>query len=696
MPTPKNKKWYSMKASNKKAEINIYADIGMWGITAEEFKKDFSAIGKKDDVDVHLNSYGGEVFDGFAIYNTLNDHEGNVNIIVDGIAASIASVIAMAGDTITMHKNAMLMIHNPAVCVLGEADDLRKEADVLDKIKGQAVSMYRTHATELSEQDIADLMDDVTYMTADEAKEWGFVDSVIGTIEIEEPETNTKLTVPINYRKNVFTNKIPAATQKTAKEVSMKCPKCGKHDVLEGQTMCTECARAIEKAEVLEAEKKRFNSITNICSASGLSAEVIQTMFNTGKDVSELSSEIAEEIKKLKNVEPVTPQNVSVRVDSADKFRQHAVNSLCVVNGIEKDPAVVAEVKKGEPITSLHGLIRTDLHNHGVNTLSMNSKQMVDTAFRMAGTGSSDLPAVLGDITNKNMERAYNESPVTFDKWCRIKEVPNFNSQKLIKLSNFSDIDDLPEGSNFKNKTLSDKYETVSVSTKGNTFTISRQAMVNDDMDAIILVPQKMVQAIARRQNRDVYDLLTSASLVGPTMNEDSVALFNATSHFNLIATSGIPSLTTIDKAERYLLEMPVLKAEVSDSNSYSNVPAKFLIAGTANRLTTMQVLNSVYDKTASNDITFNPYSRGIVPVFDPYLQAKLTAGSKASAWYLAADPLQMGHFVVAFLQGQRTPSLRSEMSAIGSAQGFTSEIYGDWGVGVEDYRGIIYNDGAS
>lgn len=692
-----SKKWYTMKAVNKKAEINIYADIGMWGMSAAMFKKELKSLGEFDTIDIRINSYGGEVFDGFAIYNLLKEQSADVSVIIDGIAASIASVIAMAGKTIKMHSNAMLMIHNPGVMMFGEANDLRRSADVLDDMKKSAIQAYQRHAKDLTEKDISDLMDDSTYMTAEEAKAWGFIDEILPAINIEEPETNTSISVPVNFRKNVFTNKSNIVNKE---ENAMNCKKCGKSVSIEGNDLCIDCLREKEVNEAKNEEMNRICGINAICSASGLSQEFTNKMIMSGKTVSDLTNEISQEIKNKSNLPPVSiqiPEMVDVIADDSDKFREHAVNCLSVVSGIEKDQKIVNEIRKGEQINSVHGLMRRILQRGGVDSLGMNAKQLVDASFKMAGTGSSDLPAILGDITNKNMEGTYNEAPVTWDKWVRIKEVPNFNSQKLIKMSNFSDIDDLPEGAAFKNKKLSDKYETVSVNTKGNIFTITRQALVNDDLDAITGIPRAMVQAIARRQNKDVYDVLTSNTLVGPTMNEDSVALFNATYHFNLVATSGVPSVTSINTAERKLLEMPLLKAEATDVTTYANIPAKYLITGTINKLVVQQLLNTAYDNSKSITGVYNPYANNaIIPIFDAYLNYLLNANSKAYAWYLAADPMQMPHIVMSFLQGQRTPSLRSEGASVGDAQGFTYEIYGDWGVGAEDYRGIVYNDGAS
>jgi hypothetical protein len=177
-------------------------------------------------------------------------------------------------------------------------------------------------------------------------------------------------------------------------------------------------------------------------------------------------------------------------------------------------------------------------------------------------------------------------------------------------------------------------------------------------------------------------------------MNEDNTRLFDASGHKNLKATSGPISVSSLALADQMLLEMPLPKAERTDKVQYANVTGKFLLTGTSQRLTALQILKTVFDPSKDVAGVFNPYSGGLIPIFDAYLQSLLTAESAAGAFYVATDPSAMGHVVVAYLQGQTTPMIRGEMSRIGDAQGFTNEISFDCGVGVEDYRGIIYNDG--
>lgn len=174
-------KWYEIRAKADKAEIWIYEMIGedFWtggGITAKNFQKELSEI-KASQIDLHINSPGGAVFDGISIYNLIKQHPANVTTYIDGLAASIASVIALAGDKIIMAANSLFMIHNPTGMVIGTATDMRSLADVLDKIAGTMVGTY-VGKTGKPEEDIRAMLDAETWMTADEAKEYGFIDEI--------------------------------------------------------------------------------------------------------------------------------------------------------------------------------------------------------------------------------------------------------------------------------------------------------------------------------------------------------------------------------------------------------------------------------------------------------------------------------------------------------------------------------------
>jgi ATP-dependent Clp protease, protease subunit len=130
-----------------------------------------------------MNSPGGDVFDGLAIYNTLKRHPANVIVDVDGMALSIASIIAMAGNEIRMAKNAMMMIHDPWTISMGTADDFREQADLMDTVKGNLVTTYADR-TGVPESEVSDLMSAETWMTAEQAVKAGFADAVTDELDI--------------------------------------------------------------------------------------------------------------------------------------------------------------------------------------------------------------------------------------------------------------------------------------------------------------------------------------------------------------------------------------------------------------------------------------------------------------------------------------------------------------------------------
>ena len=184
-PAPLN--GYHIKAKgNDKAEILIYEDIGegwLGGIGAKKFAEDLRDMGTLKEINVRINSAGGSVFDGIAIYNTLRRNGARIVVDVDGLAASIASIIAMAGDEINMAENATMMIHNPWGVFAGDAESLREQADLLDKVRGQLVTTYANQAI-IDQASIESLMDAETWMDAGEALEHGFITAITSEMKL--------------------------------------------------------------------------------------------------------------------------------------------------------------------------------------------------------------------------------------------------------------------------------------------------------------------------------------------------------------------------------------------------------------------------------------------------------------------------------------------------------------------------------
>lgn len=174
---------YKMRMAGKKsAEIYIYDFIGNFfgdGITADRFAKDLKALGQVDELNVRLNSPGGDVADGIAIYNVLQRHPALINVDIDADALSIASVIAMAASPgrLRMAKNARMMIHKPFGGVMGNADDLRRRADVMDMAEESIIRTYADRS-KMDSDVIRQMISEETWMSADDAVKYGFADSI--------------------------------------------------------------------------------------------------------------------------------------------------------------------------------------------------------------------------------------------------------------------------------------------------------------------------------------------------------------------------------------------------------------------------------------------------------------------------------------------------------------------------------------
>ena len=171
--------WYAFKNAPDKdgeVELSLYDEIGSFGIGAKEF---IAELKEHKDQHIHLriNSPGGEIVEGSAIYNALTRHKGGLTVHIDALAASMASVIAMSGDPVYMADNALLMIHNPWTLAAGEAKDLRKQADLLDTMKSNLIRAYQKKSG-MEEKAIAKLMDEETWLDAVEAVALGFVDAI--------------------------------------------------------------------------------------------------------------------------------------------------------------------------------------------------------------------------------------------------------------------------------------------------------------------------------------------------------------------------------------------------------------------------------------------------------------------------------------------------------------------------------------
>ena len=268
-----NKNWYNIKAeaSSKSADVYIFDEIGTFGLTAQSFIEEIKSY-KDTPISLHINCVGGDVFEGMAIYNVLKKRTARTTVYIEGIAASMGSVIALAGDEVVMAENSLFMIHNAWGGAMGEATEIRKTAALLDKISGEIADIY-TKKTNLPYNRVKEMMDEETWLSADEAFNLGFIDSISDAIKvaakydvskfknITDKEIQNKLSVNLKSKK--MTEELKNWFNAKVEEIITKVKASNEsetEDVKEVEVMMADEKEVSEKLTGFEAKVTELDS----------------------------------------------------------------------------------------------------------------------------------------------------------------------------------------------------------------------------------------------------------------------------------------------------------------------------------------------------------------------------------------------------------------------------------------------------
>ncbi len=269
-------------ASAKKARLEIYDQIGPdWAgmISAQHVSRALSDAGDVTDIEVRINSPGGSLFEGLAIYNILKSHPAQVRVKVDGVAASSASAIAMAGDVVEVPKNALMMIHDPSVYVQGNKEELLKSVELLDKATSSCVETYLAKNNKKNADEIRQMMADETWMTGDEAVAAGFADTVLPELKVSGGAT--ALAADLNNRFRRAPTQLAALCSYIPKHgvnnvstpndanMSNAADDAAKQAEIKAAADAQIAAAAKSQAEAVTAERKRAADINAACNLAG-------------------------------------------------------------------------------------------------------------------------------------------------------------------------------------------------------------------------------------------------------------------------------------------------------------------------------------------------------------------------------------------------------------------------------------------
>ena len=378
---PKQLKFWNLvkNEEEKTAELILYGSIGSdeyWDdISDKVFKQDIENLGDVENITLHINSPGGSVFSAVAIANTLKNHKAKITANIDGLAASAATIITSACDTVRMPKNALFMVHNPITFAYGNNQDMQKTLEMLNKVKNSIIETY-LNKTKTDKETLSELMDNETWMSAEEAKEYGFVDEILDE-SVEKEVIENKLIInnmafDISRFKNFKEKKnqeprvinISVNSTGSPEEIADKF-----RDILNS----TENQKNEGGNMTLEELKNKFPELYN-------------QIFNEGKEAG-----ITKERERMREIDNLDVSNYSELVENA-KYNEPVEASVLAVNILNK--------QKEERIQKLQN-IKNDSQNNFTPPVPNNGTAENNEEKKFMGVNISNIFSLMNKKTEE-------------------------------------------------------------------------------------------------------------------------------------------------------------------------------------------------------------------------------------------------------------------------------------------------------
>lgn len=443
----------------------------------------------------------------------------------------------------------------------------------------------------------------------------------------------------------------------------------------------TQTAPAVDEQAVrtaaIEAERKRSADILSAVRTAKLGDDFAQTLIVEGKTIDEARAAIIERWAQNQPATPKANPSVTMGQSDVDKWRNAATDALVLrsaqVNQGDFKPEQISAAREFRGMTLLD-LAKESLERAGVATRGMDKMEIAKRAI----TSSTSDFAVLLEGTNRRILLAnYEATADTWRRFCATGSVGDFREYKRLRMGSFSRLDKLPENAEYKTKPISDATaEKISAQTFGNTINVSRQMIVNDDLNAFTRLASMLGRAAARSIEIDVYALLAS----NPTMG-DGKALFHA-DHGNLLTSGAAPSVAQF---EAMRLKMAVQMEP--GANDYIDIRPDIWLGPIALGGEARVVNEAQYDVNVTNKFQVPNRVRGL---FRDIVDTPRLSGT---AYYAFADPNVEPVLEVVFLDGVQTPFM--DMQEGWNVDGIEWKIRLDYGVGAIGYRGVVKNPGA-
>lgn len=453
------------------------------------------------------------------------------------------------------------------------------------------------------------------------------------------------------------------------------------------------------RAAATKAERERIAAIGRIVRMAGLAASFGQTLIDNGSTLDKAREVVLDELAKKSEAAPVNGHvRVAVGGDEADKWRAGAaawvIQRAGLVPLMERALKIAPAQFAGLALDpgefrglSLRDLARESLERAGVSTRGMEIQRLIGTAltYRYPGPGmqsTSDFAVLLENVMHKTLLGAYVTTPDTWSRFCATGSVVDFRAHNRYRMGTFGRLDRKNQGGEIRNKTIPDgEKQTITAGTRANIIGLSREAIVNDDMNAFSQLATMLGRAARLSVEMDVYDLLAENAGLGPNLN-DGKSLFHA-DHENIgdAAELGVEGLD----ADRVLMGS---QTDPSDNEILDLRPAVLLVplglGGTA------RVVNdSQYDPGVEGEANRFMVPNKVRGLFRDVVDSARLSGTRR---YLFADPNIAPVLEVAFLEGQQAPRLESEDGW--RFDGVEWKVIFDYAAAGVDFRGAVTNAG--
>ena len=505
--------------------LALMGDVG-WDITAQNVALALKGVSKGAPLNISINSYGGDALAGIAVHNILARHEGPKRVVIEGIAASAASLIAMAGDQIIMPENAFMMVHEAWGGALGDAETMRQQADVLDKISSAYRRTYAARSGQ-TEEAVAALMAAETWFTAKDAVTSGFATEAAAPAEIRAFASLS----PDRYARTpeAFRRLVQAAKAAPEAEASFNPPAIPPV-IAEEIGMTDSVAQAggnppAHSAAPAQPVKASIADLRGIAERNGLGAEFALAQFEAGA-TREVALEAA--LEAVASRSPAPYAAARVLVDAAETRRHRMASAISA--RLSGNARAVPEDAREYMATGLHGMMREMLMAAGVSHAHRLDGNALYEAMRVqaAQHGVSDFPIILKDATNKTLQAAFAAFPATWQAWCQEVDVADFKTITSAQNGFMPDMQAVREGGEVKFGTIAEEGETYAVGTQGIVVALTRHAIINDDLNAFGRIIRGAAETGYRSLADTVYGILTTNGNMA-----DGNALFGAT-HANV------------------------------------------------------------------------------------------------------------------------------------------------------------------